>query len=98
MLVTLDDKINSIVADTAATRLNQQEHEKILQKNLKEVYDKQKEKSLGGAMASRRGPVPQAERENMMMDVDDSPDTNVKNRKYVMLSIVTLSLFNLFNH
>ena len=31
----------------------------------------------------------------MMMDVDDSPDTNVKNRKYVMLFIVTLSLFNL---
>lgn len=80
VLVTLEDKINSIAADTSATRLNKQEHERVLQKNLKEVYDKQKEKSLGGAMASRRGPVPHAERENMMMDVDEA-DTNGKNRK-----------------
>jgi len=80
VLVTLDDKINLIAADTAATMLNQQEHERVFQKNLKEVYDKQKEKSLGGAMASRRGPVPQAERENMMMDVDEA-DTNGKIRK-----------------
>jgi COP9 signalosome complex subunit 7 len=80
VLVNLDSKINSIAADTAAAKLNQQEHERILQLNLKDVYDKQKEKSLGGAMASRRGPVPSSERENMMMDVDE-PDNKGKNRK-----------------
>jgi len=80
VLVTLDDKINSIAADTAATKLNRQEHERILQQNLKDVYDKQKEKSLGGAMANRRGPIPPSERENVMMDVDE-PDNKGKNRK-----------------
>ena len=84
VLATLDGKINSIAADTAAAKLHQQEHERILQLNLKDVYDKQKEKSLGGAMANRRGPIPQSERENMMMDVDD-PDSKGKNRKYVIL-------------
>ena len=83
VLVNLDGKINSIAADTAATKLNQQEHERILQLNLKDVYDKQKEKSLGGAMATRRGPIPASERENMMMDVDEPPDIKGKNRKYV---------------
>ena len=79
MLATLEDKINLIAADNAAAKLSQQEHERILQMNLKDVYDKQKEKSLGGAMANRRGPVPQSERENMMMDVDEP--NNGKNRK-----------------
>ena len=83
VLANLDGKINSIAADTAATKLNQQEHERILQLNLKEVYDKQKEKSLGGAMATRRGPIPVSERENMMMDVDEQ-DNKGKNRKYVI--------------
>jgi COP9 signalosome complex subunit 7 len=84
VLANLDGKINSIAADTAATKLHQQEHERILQLNLKDVYDKQKEKSLGGAMASRRGPIPLSERENvMMMDVDE-PDNKGKNRKYVI--------------
>jgi len=81
VLANLDGKINSIAADTAATKLHQQEHERILQLNLKDVYDKQKEKSLGGPMASRRGPIPLSERENvMMMDVDE-PDNKGKNRK-----------------
>jgi len=80
VLVNLDGKINSIAADTAATKLNQQEHERILQLNLKDVYDRQKEKSLGGAMAARRGPIPGSERENMSMDVDE-PDNKGKNRK-----------------
>jgi len=80
VLANLDGKINSIAADTAATKLNQQEHERILQLNLKDVYDKQKEKSLGGPMATRRGPIPVNERENMMMDVDE-PDNKGKNRK-----------------
>ena len=94
VLANLDGKISSIAADTAATKLNQQEHERILQLNLKDVYDKQKEKSLGGAMVIRRGPVPSSERENMM-DVDE-PDSKGKNRKYVIM-VYSLSLLNLFN-
>jgi COP9 signalosome complex subunit 7 len=91
VLENLDGKINSISADTTTTKLNQQEHERILQLNLKDVYDKQKEKSLGGAgMAARRGPIPASERENMMMDVDE-PDNKGKNRKYVIL-VYSLSL------
>jgi hypothetical protein len=90
VLANLDGKINSIAADAAATKLNQQEHERILQLNLKDVYDKQKEKSLGGAMATRRGPIPASERENMMMDVDEA-DNKGKNRKYV-IPVYSLSL------
>jgi len=79
VLSTLDGKINSIAADAAADKLSQQEHERILQVNLKEVYEKQKEKSFGGTMASRRFQV--GDRENMhMMDVDE-PDNKGKNRK-----------------
>ena len=84
VLANLDSKINSIAADAAATKLNQQEHERILQLNLKDVYDKQKEKSLGGSMANRRGPIPLSERENMMMMDVDEPDNKGKNRKYVI--------------
>ncbi|KAF8972444.1 hypothetical protein BDZ97DRAFT_1752357 [Flammula alnicola] len=80
VLATLDGKINSIAADAAAMKMNQQEHEKILQANLKEVYDKQKEKSLGGGMASRRAAFQMGDRENMSMDVDE-PDIKGKNRK-----------------
>ena len=83
VLVNLDGKINSIAADSAATKLNQQELERILQLNLKDVYDKQKEKSLGGTMATRRGPISASDRENMMMDVDERHelDNKGKNRK-----------------
>ena len=93
VLANLEGKINSIAADAAATKLNQQEHERILQLNLKDVYDKQKEKSLGGAMATRRGPIPAGERENMLMDVDE-PDIKGKNRKYV-LPVYSLSLLKI---
>jgi COP9 signalosome complex subunit 7 len=89
VLVNLDVKITSIAADSAATKLNQQEHERMLQLNLKDVYDKQKEKSLGGAMATRRGPIPASDRENMMMDVDE-PDNKGKNRKYVIQCLLFL--------
>jgi COP9 signalosome complex subunit 7 len=79
VLSTLDGKINSIVADASAAKLSQQEHERMLQANLKEVYEKQKEKSFGGAMASRRFQL--GDRENVhMMDVDD-PESKGKNRK-----------------
>lgn len=94
VLANLDGKINSIAADTAATKLNQQEHERILQLNLKDVYDKQKEKSLGSAMATRRGPIPVSDRENMMMDVDE-PDNKGKNRKYVN-PVCCLSMLKFF--
>ncbi|KAF8179137.1 hypothetical protein BJ912DRAFT_1023925 [Pholiota molesta] len=80
VLATLDGKINSIAADTAAAKLNQQEHERQLQANLKEVHERQKEKSLGGGMASRRAAFQVGDRENMSMDVDEQ-DTKGKNRK-----------------
>jgi len=79
VLATLDAKINTIAADTAAIKYNEQEHEKILQNNLKEVHDKQKEKSMGGGMASRRAAFQGNDRENMM-DVDE-PENKNKNRK-----------------
>lgn len=89
ILATLDGKINQIAADAAAAKASQQEHERILQNNLKEVYDKQKEKSLGGGMATRRGAQFQVgERENMSMDVDD--DNKGKNRKCVALLLWSL--------
>ncbi|PPQ73262.1 hypothetical protein CVT26_015220 [Gymnopilus dilepis] len=79
VLATLDAKINAISADTAAAKFNEQEHEKILQANLKEVHDKQKEKSMGGGMAGRRAAFQVHDRENMM-DVDE-PENKSKNRK-----------------
>jgi len=88
VLTTLDAKINSIAADTAAAKMNQQEHDRQLQANLKEVYDKQKEKSLGGGMASRRAGYQGADRENMSMDVDEL-DTKGKNRKGPELAMKT---------
>ncbi|KAF9481225.1 hypothetical protein BDN70DRAFT_992032 [Pholiota conissans] len=80
VLATLDGKINSIAADTAAAKMSQVEHERQLQANLKEVHERQKEKSLGGGMASRRAAFQVGDRENMNMDVDE-PDTKGKNRK-----------------
>ncbi|KAF4623791.1 hypothetical protein D9613_001386 [Agrocybe pediades] len=80
VLATLDNKINAIVADAAAAKLNQQEHERILQANLKEVQDKQKDKNLGGGMVGRRSAFSVGDRENMSMDVDE-PDAKGKNRK-----------------
>ncbi|KAF9527139.1 hypothetical protein CPB83DRAFT_856810 [Crepidotus variabilis] len=81
VLSTLDAKIGSIAEANAAQKQSHQEHEKQLQANLKEVYDKQKEKGLGGGsgMASRRGTFQLGDRENMM-DVDE-PDSKGKNRK-----------------
>lgn len=80
MLATLDNKISSITADAAAAKLNQQEHERILQANMKDVQDKQKDKNLGGGMVGRRAPFAAGDRENMSMDVDE-PDSKGKNRK-----------------
>lgn len=86
MLATLDAKIASIANETAAMKLNQQEHEKILQANLKEVQEKQKEKSSFGGMLGRRtvNPAMISKEESMQMDVDDPSETSKgKNRKSV---------------
>ncbi|KAF8642862.1 hypothetical protein AX16_009368 [Volvariella volvacea WC 439] len=53
VLATLDEKIAAISSETAAQKLAQQEHEKALQANLKEVYEKYREKA---PMGPRRGP------------------------------------------
>lgn len=79
VLATLDGKINSIADDAAAKKINQREHEKILQANLKDVYDKQKDKSLGAMGRSR---VYGASGFSEMMDVDEPFDiVKGKNRK-----------------
>jgi len=83
VLATLDDKINTIAADVAAAKAKEQENERILQANLKEAHEKQKDKSLGGgAMANRRGGASfiMGDRENMSMDVDE-PENKGKTRK-----------------
>jgi hypothetical protein len=58
--------------------------------NLKEVYEKQKEKGQGGhGAAARRGMqmANYADKDMMHMDVDDPPDhMKGKNRKCVLLS------------
>lgn len=95
VLVTLDEKIGAIAAENTAQKQRRLEHERQLQANLKEVYDKQKEKSLGGGMGTRRGTIQLSE--NMMMDIDE-PDMKAKNRKYVTLSAVVVVIrgFNFF--
>jgi len=82
VLTTLDNKIGAIAAEVLVQKQMQQEHDHKLQATLKEVFDKQKEKSLGGAMANRRAAFQMGDRENMM-DVDE-PDSKGKNRKYVV--------------
>ncbi|KAF9466997.1 hypothetical protein BDZ94DRAFT_1233522 [Collybia nuda] len=83
VLATLDEKINAIAAETAATKKTQYEHEKVLQANLKEVYDKQKDKSLGGVMGRRAMHMGGfSEKESMHMDVDEPlENSKSKNRK-----------------
>ena len=90
VLATLDGKINSIADDAAAKKINQREHEKILQANLKDVYDKQKDKSLGAMGRSR---VYGTSGFSEMMDVDEPFDiVKGKNRKYVIRFIDMLPL------
>ena len=75
VLVTLDSKIESISAQTAAKRASQEEHDKALQAVLKEVTDR---KDKGG---NRKGTI---DRDSMLMDVDDILEqTKGKNRKFV---------------
>jgi len=82
VLSTLDLKIHQIVQGTEAVKQAELEHEKALQANLKEVFDKQKDKSLGGMMG-RRGPLHMGFSDrDMHMDVDDPLESSKsKNRK-----------------
>lgn len=83
VLATLDEKISSIASQTTAAKLRQEDHEKVIQANLKEVYDKQKDKGLGGVPGRRGAQMPNySEKDLMHMDVDDTTDnTKGKNRK-----------------
>lgn len=88
VLATLDEKINSIASETTAAKLRQEDHERVIQANLKEAYDKHKDKGLGMMGMGRR--VLQmanfADKDMMHMDVDDPPDMKGKNRKCVSSS------------
>jgi COP9 signalosome complex subunit 7 len=90
VLATLDEKISSIASETTAAKLRQEDHERVIQVNLKEAYDKHKDKGLGGMMGmGRRGmQLPSFSDKDMMhMDVDDPPDSmKGKNRKCVSSS------------
>lgn len=95
VLATLDEKISSIASQTTAAKLRQEDHEKVIQANLKEVYDKQKDKGLGGVPGRRGAQMPNySEKDLMHMDVDDPTDnTKGKNRKCVSSSYSSYSAF-----
>lgn len=81
VLITLETKIAEIVMQAEVRKVKEQKYDQSLQSNLKEVYEKQKEKSLGGGMMSRRGPGFDKD-SNMHMDVDEPPEASKgKNRK-----------------
>lgn len=85
VLSALDAKLNTIAAQTAAHKHHQQEYERQLQSNLKEVQDKQKEKGAGTGERGgfgRRGTLQfERDRENMM-EVDEL-DPKGKGRKFM---------------
>ena len=77
MLSTLDNKIQAISTQAAASKQRLEEHDQIVQQNLKELMEKQKEK---GVLQQRRG-FP-AEKDSMRMDVDEPADNSKgKNKK-----------------
>ncbi|PFH45402.1 hypothetical protein AMATHDRAFT_160038 [Amanita thiersii Skay4041] len=82
VLATLDVKIESIAAQTAAKKASNEEYEKVLYTTLKDVSEKAKEKG-GVKRGSNRGDGgPSAEKDGVPMDVDDMPEpTKGKNRK-----------------
>lgn len=80
VLTSLDNKISSVASEAAARKLAEAEHEKIVQANLKEAFDKQKDKSLGGGAMTGRRPLYNLSDRNDSMDVDE-PDSKGKNRK-----------------
>ncbi|KAG6864952.1 hypothetical protein C0991_006139 [Blastosporella zonata] len=84
VLATLDAKIQQISKVTEATKKADLEYEKVLQANLKEVFDKQKDKTLGGGgiMNRRGGPQNSGYSDTMYMDVDENIESSKnKNRK-----------------
>ncbi|KAG6810899.1 hypothetical protein H0H92_009891 [Tricholoma furcatifolium] len=83
VLLTLDAKIQQISRETEAVKAAEAEHEKILQATLKEVYDKQKDKALGGNSARRGVPLNFLDaRDSMHMNIDENPESSKsKNRK-----------------
>jgi len=83
VLATLDEKINSIASETTAAKLRQEDHERMIQANLKEAYDKHKDKGLGMMGMGRRAlQMANFSDKDMHMDVDDTPDSlKGKNRK-----------------
>ncbi|KAG6888186.1 hypothetical protein C0992_009401 [Termitomyces sp. T32_za158] len=79
VLATLDAKIQEIAKESEAAKQSELEHEKVLQATLKEVFEKQKEKALGGGnMMNRR--LLERDRDGMFMDVDEDAGKS-KNRK-----------------
>lgn len=100
VLSALDAKLNAIAGQCLAEKQRQQEYERQLQSNLKEVFDKQKEKGLTGSIGDRAGSRKgtQLDRENMM-DVDDA-DSRGKNRKFVicLLHVPICSRFTRASH
>ena len=92
VLATLDAKIQEIAKESEAAKQAELGHEKALQATLKEVFEKQKEKTLGGGSAPTRRVV-ERDRDGVPMDVDEDPGNGKnKNRKSVMSSL----LFDLF--
>src|SRR5882672_4844730 len=96
VLSALDTKLNAIAVQSTVRKQHQQEYEKQLQANLKDVHDKQKDKSLGSVTAgeraglSRRGTLQfERDRENLM-EVDEL-DPRGKGRKF-MYVINSISL------
>ncbi|KAG6907223.1 hypothetical protein DXG01_009837 [Tephrocybe rancida] len=94
VLQTLDAKISQISLASESALKAEAEHEKALQANLKEVFEKQKDKALGaGGIMNRRNMNQQisydprererGEREamGMHMDVDEEMGSKGKNRK-----------------
>ncbi|KAG6817283.1 hypothetical protein H0H87_010625 [Tephrocybe sp. NHM501043] len=89
VLATLDAKIQLISLESEAAKKAELEHEKALQANLKEVFEKSKDKALGGGgIMNRRGAQQQPmtsfsdTRDSMHMDVDENPENSKsKNRK-----------------
>lgn len=91
VLSALDAQLNAIATENAAHKRCQQEYEKQLQVNLKEVNEKQKEKNLGSVTGVDRGGLGRRgtlqfdrERENMM-EVDEI-DLRGKGRKFTYVS------------
>ncbi|KAG5734172.1 COP9 signalosome complex subunit 7a [Termitomyces sp. T112] len=78
VLATLDAKIQEIAKESEAAKQAALEHEKALQATLKEVFEKQKEKSLGGGSMMNRRAV-ERDRDGMLMDIDEDHG-NGKNR------------------